>query len=159
MRIVLGDGRIRIKMEPEVSDVDFTFAVTALSLVLNDRDHAPGYALAAILAREDPRDAFLSTRYASLAALPAGGSVIVRTEGRSDRVTLSIEDTGTSLSADALEHLFDPNAGGRDAGSRLQLAASKSLVQRLKGSIRAANRPEGGIVLTVELPAAATHSS
>ena len=27
--IVVGDGRIRLKMEPEVSDVDFTFAVTA----------------------------------------------------------------------------------------------------------------------------------
>src|SRR6185295_2348287 len=27
--VVLGDGKIRLKMEPEVSDVDFTFAVTA----------------------------------------------------------------------------------------------------------------------------------
>jgi hydroxymethylbilane synthase len=32
----------------------------------------PGYALAAIMAREDARDAFVSTRYASLAELPAG---------------------------------------------------------------------------------------
>jgi len=35
----------------------------------------PGYALAAILAREDPRDAFVSTHYASLAALPAGALI------------------------------------------------------------------------------------
>jgi len=35
----------------------------------------PGYVLAAILAREDPRDAFVSTRHASLAALPAGAVV------------------------------------------------------------------------------------
>lgn len=35
----------------------------------------PGFALAAILAREDPRDAFVATRYASLAALPAGAVV------------------------------------------------------------------------------------
>jgi hydroxymethylbilane synthase len=32
----------------------------------------PGYVLAAILEREDPRDALVSTNYASLAALPAG---------------------------------------------------------------------------------------
>jgi len=32
----------------------------------------PGYALAAILAREDPRDALVSPRHASLAELPAG---------------------------------------------------------------------------------------
>lgn len=32
-----------------------------------------GFALAAILAREDPRDALVSTRFASLEAIPAGG--------------------------------------------------------------------------------------
>jgi hydroxymethylbilane synthase len=35
----------------------------------------PGYALAAILAREDPRDAFVSVRHGSLAELPAGSVV------------------------------------------------------------------------------------
>jgi hydroxymethylbilane synthase len=34
-----------------------------------------GFALAAILAREDPRDAFVSPRYATLTALPAGAPV------------------------------------------------------------------------------------
>ena len=35
----------------------------------------PGYALAAICERADPRDAFVSNRYADLAALPAGARV------------------------------------------------------------------------------------
>ena len=35
----------------------------------------PGFALAAILAREDPRDAFVSVKHESLAALPAGAVV------------------------------------------------------------------------------------
>jgi hydroxymethylbilane synthase len=35
-------------------------------------DLPPGFELAAILAREDPRDAFVSAKYASLADLPAG---------------------------------------------------------------------------------------
>jgi hydroxymethylbilane synthase len=35
----------------------------------------PGFALAAILEREDARDAFVSNRYAALAALPAGARV------------------------------------------------------------------------------------
>ena len=38
-------------------------------------DLPPGFALAAILAREDPRDAFVSTRQQNLAALPAGAVV------------------------------------------------------------------------------------
>jgi hydroxymethylbilane synthase len=36
---------------------------------------APGFELAAIPARDDPRDAFLSSRYARLEELPAGASV------------------------------------------------------------------------------------
>ncbi|MGE5791119.1 MAG: hydroxymethylbilane synthase, partial [Bacteroidota bacterium] len=36
---------------------------------------APGFELAAILAREDPRDAFVSATHASLVALPAGAVV------------------------------------------------------------------------------------
>ena len=38
-------------------------------------DLLPGFALAAVLEREDPRDAFVSSRHASLAALPHGAKV------------------------------------------------------------------------------------
>ena len=38
-------------------------------------DLPPGFALAAVLEREDPRDAFVSNRYASLAELPQGARV------------------------------------------------------------------------------------
>jgi hydroxymethylbilane synthase len=38
-------------------------------------DLPPGFALAAVMEREDPRDAFVSNRYASLAALPQGAVV------------------------------------------------------------------------------------
>jgi hydroxymethylbilane synthase len=38
-------------------------------------DLPPGFALAAVMEREDPRDAFVSNRYASLAELPQGAVV------------------------------------------------------------------------------------
>src|SRR5690349_18803263 len=38
-------------------------------------DLPPGFALAAVLEREDPRDAFVSPRFDSLAALPRGARV------------------------------------------------------------------------------------
>ncbi|MBC7946098.1 MAG: hydroxymethylbilane synthase [Burkholderiales bacterium] len=38
-------------------------------------DLPPGFAMAAIMEREDPRDAFISNRYQSLGELPAGGRV------------------------------------------------------------------------------------
>ena len=38
-------------------------------------DLPPGFELAAVLAREDPRDAFVSNRYASLAELPQGARI------------------------------------------------------------------------------------
>ena len=38
-------------------------------------DLPPGYVLAAITAREDPRDAFVSSRFAALAEMPAGAAL------------------------------------------------------------------------------------
>ncbi len=49
------------------------FAVHSLKDV--PMDMPPGFSLAAIAAREDPRDAFVSNRYARLADLPAGAVV------------------------------------------------------------------------------------
>ena len=60
LEVALEDGRADIAVH-SAKDVPMTLE--------------PGFALAAILAREDPRDAFVSPRHARLEALPAGASV------------------------------------------------------------------------------------
>jgi hydroxymethylbilane synthase len=63
-----------------VKELEMALAENRADLAVHSMKDVPaelpgGYTLAAILAREDPRDAFVSTRYANLAALPAGAIV------------------------------------------------------------------------------------
>lgn len=68
-----GKGLFVKELEAALADGRADLAVHSMKDV--PAELPPGFSLAAILAREDPRDAFVSSRYASLAALPAGAAV------------------------------------------------------------------------------------
>jgi signal transduction histidine kinase len=87
------------------------------------------------------------------AAAAAGGSVHLRTEAAADKVVLRVEDTGPAVAAETLHRLFEPGHAGREGTSSLELAACERLARRLRGRIWGESRAEGGLVVTVELPA------
>jgi len=68
-----GKGLFVKELETALEDGRAGLAVHSLKDV--PMDLPPGFALAAVLEREDPRDAFVSNRYATLAELPAGAVV------------------------------------------------------------------------------------
>ena len=68
-----GKGLFVKELENAMADGRADIAVHSMKDV--PAELPPGFALAAIGEREDPRDAFLSPRYASFAALPAGATV------------------------------------------------------------------------------------
>src|SRR4051794_21129957 len=68
-----GKGLFVKELENALADGRAHLAVHSLKDV--PMDLPPGFALAAVLAREDPRDAFVSTRHGSLAELPQGATV------------------------------------------------------------------------------------
>ena len=68
-----GKGLFVKELENALEDRRADLAVHSLKDV--PMDLPAGFALAAVLEREDPRDAFVSTRYAALAELPAGAVV------------------------------------------------------------------------------------
>ena len=65
-----GKGLFVKELETAMADGRADLAVHSMQDV--PADLPPGFLLAAISAREDPRDAFVSSRYASLAEMPAG---------------------------------------------------------------------------------------
>jgi two-component system sensor histidine kinase KdpD len=86
---------------------------------------------------------------------PPGTSVQVLVGVQQDMLTLSVEDTGPGLPADALPFIFDkfyraPSTSG--GGTGLGLAILKGFVEAQGGMVQAANRPEGGATFTVYLP-------
>ncbi len=68
-----GKGLFVKELEQAMAEGRADLAVHSLKDV--PMDLPPGFKLAAVTAREDPRDAFVSNQYASLAELPAGARV------------------------------------------------------------------------------------
>src|SRR5262249_52411667 len=80
------------------------------------------------------------------------GEVTVRTQPESDNVEVRVDDTGPSIAPEQVPQFFDPGANSREGMNSLELAACKTIVRRLGGTIRAENRSEGGVAVTVRLP-------
>ncbi len=71
---------------------------------------------------------------------------------------IRVADHGIGIPEDELEKVFDhhyrASNSGRTHGSGLGLSLVKAMVETMGGRIRAANRCEGGTVITILLPAA-----
>ncbi|TNE89105.1 MAG: response regulator [Deltaproteobacteria bacterium] len=93
-------------------------------------------------------------RNAAEAAGPAG-HVWVNIAFDGDTVVATVADDGPGLPEDAVSQVFDPffttKAPGQGTGLGLNIVYR--LVTRYRGAITAGNRPEGGAVFTVRLPA------
>ncbi len=106
----------------------------------------PGFALAAIMAREDPRDAFVSARHGSLAELPAGAVV-----GTSSlRRQAQIAERHPGLEVRPLRGNLDTRLAKLDRGDYAAIVLAVAGLKRLGLAARIRN------YLTVEesLPAA-----
>lgn len=92
---------------------------------------------------------------------PAGSEIDIHLQWVPTGWTITIADQGPGIDAEALPRLFTPFARQKRhednaiAGIGLGLAYVHTVVQQHGGSITAGNRPEGGAVFTLTLPAQA----
>jgi signal transduction histidine kinase len=88
---------------------------------------------------------------------PAGGTVTLRAEPEgSDRVRITIADTGPGIPPEHITHIFDrfykADASRAASGTGLGLSIVRAIVLRHAGEISAENAPGGGAVFTIVLP-------
>jgi len=83
---------------------------------------------------------------------------VLRLEARAygERVVLTVADSGPGIRADILPRLFEPFVTSKPAGAGLGLGLviSAESVRAAGGTLRAANRDDGGACFTVDLPIA-----
>lgn len=90
----------------------------------------------------------------AIQAMPEGGTVQVTVSADRDQAILLIADTGPGFAEQSLQRAFDPFYTTRASGSGLGLAVCRKIVEGYDGTITAANRSEGGAVITLRLPPA-----
>jgi two-component system nitrogen regulation sensor histidine kinase NtrY len=88
----------------------------------------------------------------SLDAMPAGGTLTVRTAQRSGAVRLEVTDTGEGLTPEECARLFTPYYTTKRHGTGLGLAIVQSVVSDHSGRIEVESAPGAGATFRIELP-------
>ena len=92
-----------------------------------------------------------------------GGRIDITTRVAPDRkkIVATVRDNGSGFAPDVLSRIFEPFYTTKEVGkgTGLGLAIAYGIVQDHGGQILAANHPEGGAVLTVELPVSTSRTS
>ena len=85
----------------------------------------------------------------------AGGVLQVQAEQSSpgETIRVRLRDHGPGIPEHVLLHLFEPFVSTKLGGTGLGLAISRRIVSLHGGSLTAENHPDGGAVITLELPA------
>ncbi len=88
----------------------------------------------------------------SLDAMPAGGTLTVRTGQKDGSVRVEISDTGAGLTPEECERLFTPYYTTKRHGTGLGLAVVQSIVSDHQGKISVESTPGSGATFRIELP-------
>jgi len=93
---------------------------------------------------------------------PEGGAIFIDARPRGDRLVLTVADEGPGIPPADVSRVFErfyrvDKARSRESGGTgLGLAIVKHLVDRMEGSVEAANRERGGAIFTITLPLTST---
>jgi signal transduction histidine kinase len=88
----------------------------------------------------------------SLDAMPAGGTLTVRTAQRAGAVRIEVTDTGEGLTPEECARLFTPYYTTKRLGTGLGLAIVQSVVSDHGGRIEVESAPGAGATFRIELP-------
>nr|WP_269205062.1 HAMP domain-containing sensor histidine kinase [Motilibacter aurantiacus] len=124
-------------------------------LGIDVRTQADAYAVLDPTAFASALDAVIDN---ALKFSPAGATVTLRVECAGGRCGVAVLDEGPGLAADEVGRATDRfwrSPGHQNVpGSGLGLAIARALLERSGGRLTVANRPEGGLAVTVDAPAA-----
>ena len=88
----------------------------------------------------------------SMDAMPAGGTLTVRTSRAENSVRIAVSDTGKGLTPEECARLFTPYYTTKQQGTGLGLAIVQSVVSDHHGTISVASEQDRGTTFHIELP-------
>ena len=85
-------------------------------------------------------------------ALPKGGDLLVRAEEEDHHIKVQVSDTGTGMSRETIEKVFEPFYSTKNKGTGLGLAIVFNIIQKHQGKIEVASAEGKGTTFTIILP-------
>ncbi len=141
----IADARAIVGAELKAGDVAFVVDVQPADLCVRMDEAALG-------------SLFINLFRNAIDAMSGSARPTLRVAARAagERVQVEVTDTGPGIREDILPRLFEPFVTSKPAGAGLGLGLviSAQLVRAAHGTLRAANRPDGGAVFSVDLPLA-----
>ena len=87
-------------------------------------------------------------------SVTAGGSIHIFVIPKDQKwLSTKISDTGAGLSAEEIDHIFDPDYTTKEKGLGLGLTIAHEIIQGHGGEIRVASQIHAGTVFEILLPA------
>jgi two-component system, NtrC family, sensor histidine kinase PilS len=85
-------------------------------------------------------------------AMPNGGEILVESSVTPLTVKIIITDSGTGITSDAIQHLFEPFWTTKPSGTGLGLAISYRIIETHGGTLTVESPPVGGCRFVITLP-------
>jgi two-component system, NtrC family, sensor histidine kinase HydH len=85
-------------------------------------------------------------------AMAAGGELMVKTERLGKNAVIRISDTGSGITNDKLERIFDAFYSSKPDGTGLGLPIAKKIIEGHGGKIQVSSEPGKGTSFTITLP-------
>ncbi len=98
------------------------------------------------------RQVFLNLFFNALQAMPNGGSLCISAKNRDESVEIAIQDTGTGMSQDIIDRMFNPFFTTKENGTGLGLAIVHRIVKDHQGEILIKSRQDQGTQVVLTLP-------
>jgi signal transduction histidine kinase len=108
-----------------------------------------------LLDRNKLEQALVNLLLNAIQATPDTGTLTLRSRDDASGLTAEIDDTGIGISAADQTKLFEPFFTTKPVGqgTGLGLSVARQIIQLHGGTLRLANRPEGGARATIRIPA------
>ena len=115
-----------------------------------------------LLDRQRMHEVFLNMIMNAIQAIePDAGTITIQAEPRNDRALITVCDTGSGVSPQHIDRIFDPFYTTKDVGNGtgLGLSVAYGIIKKHNGTITVTSTPGQGTCFTINLPMAPTDST
>ena len=100
------------------------------------------------------RSALVNILLNSIQAMPTGGILAITSRNSDDQFLLTIADTGSGMTIEQAEKVFEPFYTTKSAGLGLGMPFAKRIIEQHHGSIQVRSHPGEGTAVEIKLPVA-----